>query len=104
MNFILNKVMKAFQREVDWLTERAAQKGWGTEWSEIESRAVAEEFPNPLGRLARREEVADLVERGRLEVRAVPAWKEDVVQDLRGVYPRLDARGQRRRRRRLARS
>ena len=44
-----------------WLTERAAQKGWGSEWSEIESRAVAEEFPNPLGRLARREEVADLV-------------------------------------------
>ena len=44
-----------------WLTERAEQKGWGSDWSEIEARAVAEEFPNPLGRLARREEVADLV-------------------------------------------
>lgn len=44
-----------------WLTERGRQKGWGGTWAEIEARAVAEEFPNPLGRLARREEVADLV-------------------------------------------
>jgi NAD(P)-dependent dehydrogenase (short-subunit alcohol dehydrogenase family) len=44
-----------------WLTERGRQKGWGETWAEIEARAVAEEFPNPLGRLARREEVADLV-------------------------------------------
>jgi NAD(P)-dependent dehydrogenase (short-subunit alcohol dehydrogenase family) len=44
-----------------WLTERGRQKGWGETWAEIETRAVAEEFPNPLGRLARREEVADLV-------------------------------------------
>ncbi|MDZ7826368.1 MAG: SDR family oxidoreductase [Gammaproteobacteria bacterium] len=44
-----------------WLTERGRQKGWGETWAEIEARAVAENFPNPLGRLARREEVADLV-------------------------------------------
>ncbi|HSG88092.1 MAG TPA: SDR family oxidoreductase [Pseudomonadales bacterium] len=44
-----------------WLTTRGRQKGWGESWAEIEARAVAEEFPNPLGRLARREEVADLV-------------------------------------------
>jgi NAD(P)-dependent dehydrogenase (short-subunit alcohol dehydrogenase family) len=44
-----------------WLTERGRAKGWGDAWAEIEAQAVAEEFPNPVGRLARREEVADLV-------------------------------------------
>ena len=44
-----------------WLTERGRSKGWGESWAEIEPRAVAEEFPNPVGRFARREEVADLV-------------------------------------------
>ncbi len=40
---------------------RAQKKGWGDDWAEIERRIVAEDFPNPVGRLARREEVADLV-------------------------------------------
>lgn len=44
-----------------WLTERGRREGWGESWAEIEARAVAEQFPNPLGRLAHREEVADLV-------------------------------------------
>jgi len=44
-----------------WLTERGRKKGWGDSWAEIEARAVAEEFPNPIGRLATREDVADLV-------------------------------------------
>jgi NAD(P)-dependent dehydrogenase (short-subunit alcohol dehydrogenase family) len=44
-----------------WLTERGRSRGWGESWAEIEPRAVEEEFPNPVGRFARREEVADLV-------------------------------------------
>ncbi|MEE4361644.1 MAG: SDR family oxidoreductase [Pseudomonadales bacterium] len=37
------------------------QAGWGESWPEIERAAVAERFPNAVGRLARREEIADLV-------------------------------------------
>ena len=41
---------------------RARKKGWGDDWDNIVARIVAEEeFPNPCGRLATREEVADLV-------------------------------------------
>ncbi|CAA0101298.1 3-oxoacyl-[acyl-carrier-protein] reductase FabG [Halioglobus japonicus] len=40
---------------------RAQKKGWGDDWPEIERHIVAEDFPNPVGRLATREEVADLV-------------------------------------------
>lgn len=39
----------------------ASKRGWGDDWNEIERRAVAEFMPNPCGRMARREEVADLV-------------------------------------------
>jgi 3-oxoacyl-[acyl-carrier protein] reductase len=40
---------------------RAQKKGWGDDWQAIERHIVAEDFPNPMGRLATREEVADLV-------------------------------------------
>lgn len=40
---------------------RAKKKGWGDDWDEIVKHIVAEDFPNPCGRLATREEVADLV-------------------------------------------
>lgn len=40
---------------------KAAKKGWGDDWKDIEKHIVAEEFPNPCGRIAEREEVADLV-------------------------------------------
>lgn len=40
---------------------RAAKKGWGDSWEEILEHIVDEDFPNPCGRLATREEVADLV-------------------------------------------
>lgn len=40
---------------------QAQKKGWGEAWEDIERHIVAEDFPNPCGRLARREEVADLV-------------------------------------------
>lgn len=37
---------------------KAARKGWGDDW---EAALCREEFPNPVNRIARREEVADLV-------------------------------------------
>ncbi|MEZ5502243.1 MAG: SDR family oxidoreductase [Halioglobus sp.] len=40
---------------------RARKKGWGEDWGDIVRHIVNEEFPNPCGRLATREEVADLV-------------------------------------------
>ncbi len=40
---------------------RAQRKGWGDDWRTIEAHIVAEQFPNPVGRIATREEVADLV-------------------------------------------
>ena len=39
----------------------ADKRGWGDDWAEIERRAVEAFMPNPCGRMARREEVADLV-------------------------------------------
>ena len=41
--------------------ERAHKRGWGQDWRAIEKRIVAEDFPNPCGRLATREKVASLV-------------------------------------------
>ena len=40
---------------------KAAKKGWGEDWDEIVAHIVKEDFPNPCGRLATRQEVADLV-------------------------------------------
>ena len=40
---------------------KAAREGWGDDWATIEARIVAKRFPNPVGRIATREEVADLV-------------------------------------------
>ena len=40
---------------------RAERKGWGEEWSDIVKHVVENDFPNPTGRIAEREEVADLV-------------------------------------------
>lgn len=40
---------------------RAARKGWGEDWNAILKNLVAEDFPNPQGRIASRQEVADLV-------------------------------------------
>ena len=39
----------------------AKRKGWGESWAEIEAGIMAEGGANPLGRIARVEEVADLV-------------------------------------------
>lgn len=40
---------------------KAERKGWGSDWEDILPHILAEDFPNPCGRLATREEVADLV-------------------------------------------
>jgi NAD(P)-dependent dehydrogenase (short-subunit alcohol dehydrogenase family) len=39
----------------------AKKRSWGEDWNEIEARGIELLMPNPTGRLARREEVADLV-------------------------------------------
>lgn len=39
---------------------RAVRQGWGDSWPEIEAHVVQERFPNLIGRIARRDEVADL--------------------------------------------
>jgi NAD(P)-dependent dehydrogenase (short-subunit alcohol dehydrogenase family) len=39
----------------------AQAQGWGTDWPAIEKRLATEVFHNPSGRMARPEEVADLV-------------------------------------------
>jgi len=40
---------------------RAQERGWGTDWAEVERHAVREMFDNPLGRVALVAEVASLV-------------------------------------------
>ena len=39
----------------------AFKKGWGEDWNDIVAQFVASEYPNPSGRIASRQEVADLV-------------------------------------------
>jgi len=40
---------------------RGKKQGWGDDWADIEKKIVATDFPNPCGRIAERQEVADLV-------------------------------------------
>ena len=41
--------------------ELAKERGWGEDWAQIERRAVESLMPNPLNRMGRVEEVADVV-------------------------------------------
>jgi len=43
------------------LTEAAAQEGRSTKWEDVEDHTIRTELDNPTGRMARPEEVADLV-------------------------------------------
>ncbi|MDE0886579.1 MAG: SDR family oxidoreductase [Myxococcota bacterium] len=43
------------------LEQRARKKGWGSDWETIQKEASRDLFPNPLGRIAEIEEVANLV-------------------------------------------
>ncbi|TXS95271.1 SDR family oxidoreductase [Parahaliea maris] len=40
---------------------KAEKKGWPTDWEALQQAIVENDFPNPCGRLASRQEVADLV-------------------------------------------
>jgi 3-oxoacyl-[acyl-carrier protein] reductase len=44
-----------------YFRHRAVKRGWGDDWARIEAEGVREMMPNPLGRMARTDEVADLV-------------------------------------------
>lgn len=39
----------------------AKKHGWGDDWAEIETQIVKRDFPNPVGRIATRQDVADTV-------------------------------------------
>ncbi|MEH6550756.1 MAG: SDR family oxidoreductase [Pseudomonadales bacterium] len=41
--------------------KRAQKKGWGDNWADILAKIVETEYPNPCGRIADMQEVADLV-------------------------------------------
>ncbi|MFK7730080.1 MAG: SDR family NAD(P)-dependent oxidoreductase [Pseudomonadales bacterium] len=41
--------------------KRASKNGWGDDWDNIVSKVVEADYPNPCGRIAERQEVADLV-------------------------------------------
>jgi len=40
---------------------RGKKKGWGDSWEEVLPKLVEHDFPNPVGRIASRQEVADVV-------------------------------------------
>lgn len=40
---------------------KAKKKGWGNDWDTIVEHIVKDDYPNPCGRIAERQEVADLV-------------------------------------------
>jgi len=40
---------------------KAQRKGWGNSWDSIEKAIIENEFPNPCGRIATREEISDLI-------------------------------------------
>lgn len=42
-------------------TKAGKRHGWGDSWEEVEPALVKDRFPNPVGRIARVEEVADIV-------------------------------------------
>lgn len=44
-----------------WVRQQAERLGWQGDWPELERRFVSERFPNATGRMAEREEIADLV-------------------------------------------
>ncbi|MEC8812690.1 MAG: SDR family oxidoreductase [Pseudomonadota bacterium] len=43
------------------LPPRWQKKGWPADWASLQQHIVQHDFPNPCGRLATRQEVADLV-------------------------------------------
>lgn len=60
VNLVSPGLIRTAEVEAAWVAQ-ARRRGWSADWAEIERRLVPEAMPNPLGRIARREEVADLV-------------------------------------------
>jgi NAD(P)-dependent dehydrogenase (short-subunit alcohol dehydrogenase family) len=61
VNLVLPGVIKTAEVEAS-LLKRAKRENWKEQsWSAVEKRVASEIYPIPLGRLAEREEIADLV-------------------------------------------
>ena len=60
VNTVSPGYVRTEQVEAAW-RKRAARLGWGEDWESIVAQIVATDFPNPCGRIAERQEVADLV-------------------------------------------
>ena len=60
VNTVSPGYVRTEQVEAAW-RKRAAKLGWGEDWDSIVARIVETDFPNPCGRIAERQEVADLV-------------------------------------------
>ena len=60
VNLVSPGLIRTPEVEAAWL-ERGSAAGWGNTWAEIEAKVVETHYPNPLARIATREEVADTV-------------------------------------------
>jgi 3-oxoacyl-[acyl-carrier protein] reductase len=60
VNLVSPGVIRTAEVEA-YFTQKAARKGWGSTWEEIEPHAVASFMPNPCGRFASIEEIAAAV-------------------------------------------
>lgn len=60
VNLVSPGLIRTPEVEAAWL-KRGREAGWGDTWEQIEPHVVQTSFPNPMGRVATREEVADTV-------------------------------------------
>lgn len=60
VNTVSPGLIRTPEVEASW-RRKAARQGLGDDWTAIEPAMTAQTMPNPLNRIARREEVADLV-------------------------------------------
>lgn len=60
VNTISPGLMKTSELEL-YYREKAAKKGWGKTWEEIEKAIVEHDYPNPVGRIGRCEDIGYLV-------------------------------------------
>lgn len=60
VNLVAPGIIRTAEIEA-WVRREAERLGWQGDWAETESRFISERFPNTLGRMADRTEIADLV-------------------------------------------
>lgn len=60
VNLVSPGLIRTPEVEAHYL-QRASQSGWGDTWDEVEEKVTAEFNPNLIGRMATREEVANIV-------------------------------------------